>query len=113
VNLTSPLQRLKRQALPRAVRDGDLAVVNSIEAFTLAAGHRMRAASCMLCHEAIGGKRVAVIGLAGLAGDACQCGGITGDLFVIHASHFPVDPQVITAALRAGVSCGLSHPVHL
>ena len=110
--MTPLLQRLRRSAIPRTVRVGDLAVVNSIECFTLASGHPLRGAPCLLCRQVIGSARVAVIGVAGLAGDACQCGTVTGDVFLIHAAHFPVPPAQITAALRAGLACESAHPVH-
>lgn len=109
----SLLSRTVRRASPgRIARPGDLAVVNSIEAFTLAPGHPLRGATCMFCHQLIGSARIAVIGLAGLGGDACSCSAITSDVFLIHAAHFPVDPDEISAALRKAVSCRIYHPVH-
>lgn len=109
----SLLSRRVRPASPvRVARAGDLAVVNSIEAFTLIPGHPMRGAACMYCHHLIGAERVAVIGLAGLGGDACSCSAIAGDVFLIHARHFPADPDLISRALREAVSCTLYHPVH-
>jgi hypothetical protein len=106
------ISRMRRQAVPRTVWTGDLAVVNSIEAFVLGSGHQLRGACCLLCAQLIGKRKVAIIGLAGLAGDACQCGAVCGDLFLIHAAHFPVDPQVIERALRQGMSCRTYHPAH-
>lgn len=96
----------------RVARIGELAVVHSIESFTFTSGHPLRAANCMFCHMIIGGDQVAIIGLAGLAGDACDCGAIIGDVYLIHAAHFPVDPDKITVALRRAHSCTQYHPVH-
>lgn len=112
MNPPTLFRRLQRQALPRTARTGDLAVVNSVEAFVLETGHRLRAAPCLLCRQLIGGRRVAVVGLAALAGDACHCGAIGSDVFLIHASHFPVDSQHLSMALHRGMDCGLRHPAH-
>lgn len=110
--MTPLMQRLKRAALPRTAHVGDLAAVNSIESFILARGHQLRGANCVLCRNVIGGYRVAVIGLAGLAGDACRCGAICGDLFLIHAHHFPANPDDIEDALRTAMVCDTAHPAH-
>lgn len=109
----SLFSRTVRPASPtRVARVRDLVVVNSIEAFTLETGHPMRGAQCMLCHHLIGGDRVAIIGLGGLAGEACPCGAIPADLFLIHAAHFPVQPDVISTGLRRALTCRAYHPAH-
>lgn len=106
------MDHLRRSALPRTAHDGDLAVVNSIEAFVFAVEHPMRGALCVFCHLPVGTQKVAVIGLAALADDACDCGAISSDLFLIHAHHFPADPKQIEAVLRRAMSCQLRHPAH-
>ena len=89
--------------------DGSLAVCHSAESFTLMPGHRMRAAKCLICHLLIGSGQAAVIGVAALAGDACRCGGIVSDLYLIHATHVPMDPDDLAAAIHRGLACPVCH----
>ena len=89
--------------------DGALAVCHSAQSFTLAPGHRMRAAKCLICHLLIGAGQAAVIGVAALTGDACRCGGIVSDLYLIHASHVPMDPDALAAAVHRGLACPTCH----
>jgi hypothetical protein len=97
-------------AVPRSVDDsGHIAIVYCNEAFTFEAGHRMRAARCLICRECIGGDEVSVIGAAALAGEACQCGGIASDVFLAHAVHFPMPSADLQAAIRRGLECNTSH----
>ena len=90
--------------------DGALAVCHSAQSFTLAPGHRMRAAKCLICHLLIGSGEAALLGVAALAGNACRCGGVVSDLFLIHASHIPADVDDITAAVHRGLACPVCHP---
>ena len=90
--------------------DGSLAVCHSAQSFTLAPGHRMRAAKCLICHLLIGSGEAALVGVAALAGNACRCGGVVSDLFLIHASHVPMDPDDIAAAVHRGLACPVCHP---
>lgn len=102
--------RLRRPAAkPRAAADGTLAVLHCPEAFTLAPGHRMRAASCLICGQLIGGQPAAVIGVAALAGEACTCGGVVSDTFLIHAAHLPINSEQLTVAIHRGIKCPNSH----
>lgn len=88
---------------------GHIAIVYCNEPFAFEAGHRMRAANCLICREAIGGQPAAVIGAAALAGEACQCGGIVSDVFLAHAEHFPMDPDALQAAISRGLHCTTQH----
>lgn len=89
--------------------NGHVAIVYCNEAFVFEAGHRMRAAPCMICLEMIGGQDATVIGVATLAGDACLCGGIVSDVFLAHAAHFPMPPAELQAAIRRALECSSSH----
>ena len=90
--------------------DGSLAVCHSAQSFTLAAGHRVRAAKCLICHLLIGSGQAAVLGVAALAGNACRCGGVVSDLYLIHASHIPADADDLAAAVHRGLACPVCHP---
>lgn len=90
--------------------DGSLAVCHSAQSFTLTPGHRMRAAKCLICHLLIGSGQAVLLGVAALAGSACRCGGVFSDLFLIHASHMPMDPDDLAAAIHRGLACGTCHP---
>src|SRR6185312_15133807 len=95
--------------LNTVVRDGDIAVVHCAAEFTFEPGNRMRAARCLICQELIGGWPATVIGAAALAGDACQCGGIVSDVFLIHAVHLPPSPGNLLAMLPRGLRCPADH----
>ena len=90
--------------------DGALAVCHSAQPFTFTAGHRMRAAKCLICHLLIGSGQAALVGVAALAGNACRCGGVVSDLFLIHATHMPMDPGDLAAAVHRGLACPTCHP---
>ena len=90
--------------------DGSLAVCHSAQPFTLAPGHRMRAAKCLVCHLLIGSGQAVLVGVAALAGGACRCGGVVSDLFLVHASHMPVDADDLAAAVHRGLACTVCHP---
>lgn len=94
---------------PRAAAPGSLAVIHCPEAFTLEPGHRLRAARCLVCRQLIGGQAVTVIGVAALAGEACRCGGVVSDTFLVHAIHMPIGTRQLTAAIHRGLSCGQVH----
>lgn len=85
---------------------GHVAIVYCNEAFAFAPGHRMRAALCLVCRECIGGQAAAVVGAAALLGEACECGGIVSDVFLVHAGHLPMPPAELQAAIRRGLECG-------
>ena len=90
--------------------DGSLTVCHSVQAFTLTAGHRMRAAKCLICHLLIGSGQAALVGVAALAGDACRCGGVVSDLYLIHACHVPLDPDDLATAVHRGLACPACNP---
>ena len=90
--------------------EGSLAVCHSAQPFTLAPGHRMRAAKCLICHLLIGSGQAVLVGVAALAGSACRCGGVVSDLFLVHASHMPVDADDLAAAVHRGLACPTCHP---
>lgn len=87
---------------------GQVVIVYCNEAFTFDPGHRMRAARCLICGDLIGGLSAAVVGAAALMGEACRCGGIVSDVFLVHADHFPVPPAELQAAIRRGLECSNS-----
>jgi len=89
----------------RAVHDGEIAVVHCAEAFLFEPGNRLRAARCLMCGERIGGYPAAIIGVAALAGEACRCGGIVSDVFLIHAAHLPTDPDTLQGAIHRALHC--------
>jgi hypothetical protein len=84
---------------------GQVAIVYCNEAFMFEPGHRMRAARCLICQECIGGQAAAVVGAAALMGEACRCGGIVSDVFLVHADHLPMEPAPLQAAIRRGLEC--------
>jgi len=90
---------------PHVAAPGDVAVVLCTDAFIFSPGNRLRAASCMLCGALIGGEPATIVGAAALAGDACQCGGVVSDVFLLHAGHMPVDAPVLQAAIHRGLHC--------
>jgi hypothetical protein len=90
-------------------REGDIAVIHCQDALIFEAGHRMRAALCMVCMAPIGGELAVVIGAAALAGGACLCGRIIADVFLIHAGHLPMLPEELTATLTRGLTCTRDH----
>jgi hypothetical protein len=91
--------------MPHVDTSGHVAIVYCNEAFTFEPGHRMRAARCLVCRELIGGGSVAVVGAAALNGEACGCGGIVSDVFLVHADHLPMPPADLQAAIRRGLEC--------
>lgn len=90
--------------------EGSLAVCHSAQSFTLTSGHRMRAAKCLICHLLIGSGQAVLVGVAALAGDACRCGGVVSDLFLVHASHIPMDADDLAGAVHRGLACPVCHP---
>lgn len=94
---------------PRSVATGALAVVYCPEAFTLEPSHRLRAAHCLICRQLIGGQPATVVGVAALAGEACTCGGVVSDVFLLHAVHLPIGDEQLTAAIHRGIQCPNSH----
>lgn len=98
--------------LPRAAAPGQLAVLHCAEPFTLTAGHRLRAARCLVCREVIGGQAVTVIGVAALTEDPCSCGAVTSDTFLVHAGHLPLLPGQLATALHRGLNCPVDHTEH-
>jgi hypothetical protein len=90
---------------PNTATPGDIAVVHCTEAFIFTPGNRLRAAHCLLCAELIGGEPATLIGAAALAGDACLCGGVVSDVFLLHAAHMPVDAPALQAAIHRGLHC--------
>jgi hypothetical protein len=97
-------------ALPRAAVDGSTAILACAEAFTFDPGNRLRASTCLVCGLMIGAQAATVIGVAGLAGDPCSCGGIVSDVFLVHAIHFPMPPSALDDAIQRGVKCTVEHP---
>lgn len=91
--------------MPSVDQSGHIAIIYCNEAFLFDAGHRMRAARCLVCRECIGGRQATVIGAAALAGEACACGGIVSDVFLAHADHFPMPPAELQATIRRGLEC--------
>ena len=90
--------------------EGSLAICHSAQPFTLVAGHRMRAAKCLVCHLLIGSGQAVLVGVAALAGSACRCGGVVSDLFLVHASHMPMDADDLANAVHRGLACTVCHP---
>lgn len=87
------------------VGDYGVAIVHCAEAFTFVAGHRLRAASCLVCGQLIGGQFATLIGAAALMGDPCTCGGVVSDVFLVHADHLPMDSAELQAAITRGLQC--------
>ena len=100
----------KRPVLaPRAAPEGTMAVVHCGEPFLLDPGHRLRAAPCLVCRKAIGAQAATVIGVAPLAGAACECGALTSDVFLVHYSHLPIRSPQLARAIAAAVQCPRDH----
>src|SRR3981189_3718950 len=80
---------------PAVAGEFSVAVVQSEVAFVFTAGHRMRAAHCLVCDELIGGEPAVLTGAAGLAGGACphRMGGREGFLA-------PAPPPPLAHAVR-------------
>lgn len=102
-------QHKKPHASPPSVTDGGLAVVYCAEAFSFNGGHPMRGSRCLICAQPVGGDLVTVIGVAALAGEACDCSRIVSDVFLLHAAHLPMDPPVLQVAIQLGMTCKRDH----
>ena len=85
--------------------DGALAIVCCAEPFLFADGHPMRGAPCLICRQLISGEVVRLIGIAALDGDACICGSVVNDMYLVHEMHIPVDAQLLTAAIERALHC--------
>lgn len=86
-----------------------VATVGCPESFTLGPAHQMRSAPCLACREPVGGEPVTVIGVAALAGPACECGGVVSDVFLVHASHLPLPQLKLQAMIQHALGCALPH----
>jgi hypothetical protein len=91
------------------VGEGSLTLIAGALPVTLAAGHRLRGLTCIICRAPVGGDVVVVVGVAGLAGPGCRCGGIPGDLFLIHEEHMPVNVAAAVGAVARALGDGHDH----
>lgn len=100
-----------RRPAPFPVRaaDGALAKLHCAETFTLDPGHSLRKVPCLICQLPIAGAPATIIGIAVLGGDACICGGIVSDAFLIHAIHLPMTADQISEAIYRGVKFPAGH----
>ncbi len=73
--------------------------------FRFAPGHRMRAAPCLVCRQVIGGQPVQAVGAVALTGEACRCGGLESDMFLVHDQHMPMSLEDLQAAIGRGLEC--------
>lgn len=89
--------------------EGDVVIVHCADTMQLAPGTGLRAIPCLACREPIGGKPFTVFGVAGLAGMPCRHDGIPSDVFLIHASHWPMDYADLQAVIERGMQCGADH----
>lgn len=89
-----------------------LAVTTCIGSILLPAGHRMRAARCLICEDLIAGRPVTIIGIAALDGDACKCGSVISDAYLCHAEHLPVATEMLQQAIQTALTCTLDHSAH-
>lgn len=90
---------------PVITDDWHVGIVYCNESFTFAPGHRMRAASCLICRQTIGGEPASVVGAVALSGEACSCGCVVSDVFLTHAAHFPMPAADLRTALCRGLEC--------
>lgn len=88
---------------------GDLAVVYTTKAYTFSEGHELRASKCLLCREPVGGEEFLIAGVAALAGEPCTCGGIVSDVWLVHASHAPITPELLCDPIRRALDCDDRH----
>lgn len=91
------------------VDDGDVAVLYCPAAFQLAPVHPMRKAHCVICGEMIGGQYATIVAIGALAGDACQCGGVVADAFLLHADHLPMSAEQLQEAVGRALHCERPH----
>ena len=84
---------------------GHIAITYCNQTFAFTPVHPMRRAKCVICRDLIGGQPATVIGAVALCGDACDCGAVTSEAFLAHASHFPLPPAELQAALTIAISC--------
>jgi hypothetical protein len=91
------LFRRRRRPVPEAP-DGQLVTNIGAAAFTLAPGHPMRSAPCVICRVPVLGHEVTIAGVTALAGQACSCGALPAEQFLMHAGHRPLRPGQLTDA---------------
>lgn len=100
---------IKRQ-VPARVGRGDLAIISGSREFTLISGHPTRGAPCLVCREAIGGDPAMVVGLAALDGEACSCGTVVSDVYLVHSAHLPLTDALFITAISGALACATDHP---
>jgi hypothetical protein len=93
---------------PVSVEPDAVAITSCAESFTLAAGHPLRRAGCIVCRRALGGERAHLIGAAALDGPPCDCSGVVANVFLAHADHFPMP----MAQLQETLNRALSYHLH-
>lgn len=87
---------------------GHIAIIYCNQEFTFTPAHPMRRTRCVICRDLIGGQPATVIGAAGLAGDACDCGAVISETFLAHAACFPLPAAELQAALTIALGCSRS-----
>lgn len=65
-----------------------------------APGHHLRSVRCLVCAEMIGGRETRIHTLTDTRQPACDCGGLSGTIFVVCAAHdFRDDDTLMRLAL--------------
>lgn len=83
----------------------DVTVIMSGDSYRFAAAHRCRAGACLLCRKMIGGEAAVIVTAVALNDTPCLCGAVESDAFLLHASHLPLEPAELQAAIARGLEC--------
>lgn len=84
---------------------GKLALIHCDEPFTFAPGHPNRSARCPVCRELIADRPAAVIGVAVLDQNPCECGAMDSETLLIHFAHIPISFDELKTAVSGTVKC--------
>lgn len=96
-------------APPTVVEDDDIVLVQCADTMLLPPGSHMRAARCLACAQPIGARPFTVFGIATVAGPPRTGDDIESDVFMVHADHWPMDPDALEATVARGLQSGASH----
>lgn len=87
-----------------------LTIIGTPGLFTFEPGHPMRGANCLACRALIGDQPAGVLGVAVLGGEGCSTGCLASDVYLIHGTCRPADPQDMARLVYQGLACRQDHP---
>lgn len=72
----------------------------------------MRSTPCLICREAVAGEPIMVVGIAAFDGDACACGVIGSDVYLLHSAHLPLTYDTLTSTIDNALTCNAGNFNH-